>query len=865
VSREGVLLERQGVLTHLQHLAVEAATGRGRVVLVTGEAGIGKSALLGCLLTDLPADTRVWTGSCERLFAPRPLGPLADMLAVLPKGIAEAVRRGAAVHEVLPLLLDELAGAPTVIAIEDLHWADEATSDLVVLLGRRLAATKGLLAVTCRDDELALDHPLRVVLAGLAAAGVERIWLAPLSRGAVRELATGRTLDVDELFRMTGGNPFYVTEVLAAGGAQLPTSVREAVLARAATLDPPARSLLEALSVSTGPTSPELVTELGGPTADRLGAGLASGMLVETPSGVAFRHDLTRLAIADGVDPLRRIALNRIALRVLRTTDADAARLAHHADEAHDADALEEFAPRAAFDAVARGAHREAVAQFRRALRAHRGIVGVRRAELLECGAHELYLTDRFDDAFSWLDDAIAIRHAMGDVCGEADCWRQLSSIQRCGGRVSNAARSGAHAVALLEAEPASRSLAAAHANVAMLALNANDIDAGLDAADRAMAMLDAQADRDVFVHVLNTRGFLRVLDGDEAGLLDLEQSLAISLAEGLDEHVGRAYIHLADIAQRHRRWDVIDDHAEAADRYCGEHGLELWHRYLRMYVARTALDRGRWSEALDAVPPYVVPTGTPMARIGPLVITGLVRARRGGDDPWPALDEADDLARRSVELQWIAPVTAARLEAAWLDGTGGGRGADTACVLAECVERRAGWWAGELAWWRRCVGLDAAVPRDAPEPWALLLAGRAQEAAVAWRRVGCPYEEALALATSDDPDDLRRAFERFDGLGARPAASKTASRMRELGVSTVPRGVRRSTRDNPAGLTSREMDVLRLLSQGLRNSEIAADLVVSPKTVDHHVSAVLRKLGVNDRQSAGRMAAGLGLADRPP
>jgi DNA-binding CsgD family transcriptional regulator len=244
------------------------------------------------------------------------------------------------------------------------------------------------------------------------------------------------------------------------------------------------------------------------------------------------------------------------------------------------------------------------------------------------------------------------------------------------------------------------------------------------------------------------------------------------------------------------------------------------------------------------------------------LAITGLIRARRGDPDPWSPLDEAADRARHSGELQWVAPVTAARLEAGWLDGTGGERGEDSSLVLRDCEQRRAGWWAGEIAWWRRCCGLSDPLPGQVPAPWALLLAGRGREAAAAWHEIGCPYEEGVSLASTNDPDDLRAAFERFDCLGARPAATLTAKRMRSLGVA-VPRGVRRSTRDNPAGLTAREMEVLQLISQGLHNSEIAADLVVSPKTVEHHVSAVLRKLGVNDRRSASRMAGSIGIGDQ--
>jgi DNA-binding CsgD family transcriptional regulator/tetratricopeptide (TPR) repeat protein len=863
VVGDGELLERDAVLARLRALAVTAATGDGRLVLLTGEAGIGKSALLRRLVDDLGDDMRVWSGACERLFAARPLGPLADMLPQLPNEVADAMRLAAPVHELLPSLLDALQQAPTLLVIEDVHWADEATLDLVALLARRLRGTRGLGVVSSRDDELAPDHPLRVVLGGLAAAGVERIELPPLTIDAVRRLAAGGGVDADELYRMSGGNPFFVTEVLAAGRGELPRSVRDAVLARAAALDPDARALLESLSVITGPAPPELVAELGGRRAEQLGACLTSGMLVESAAGVGFRHDLARVAISEGVDPLRRIALNRVALRVLRETGADSARLAHHADEAGDAAAVEEFAPLAAFDAVARYAHREAVAQFRRALRPQRRIVEGQRAALLEHGAYALYLTDRFDEAFDWLGEAIAIRHAIGDVRGEADAWRRLSNVQRCGGRAGDARVSGGRAVALLADGRARRELAAANANLAMLALNANDVDAGLIAVERSIELLDRDADRDLLVHTLNTRGFLRFIDGDGGGLGDLEESLALSLDAGLDEHVGRAYIHLADIAQRYRRWDLFEGRADAAELFCDEHGIELWGRYLRVYRARIALDRGRWAEALEGAR-RDLNAPNPLARIIPLVVTALVGARRGEGDPWPMLDEAAALARRSGESQWEAPVTAARLEAAWLGDRGDELARGAGDVLRRCIDGRAGWWAGEIAWWRRGAGIDEGVPPGSPEPWASLLQGRATESAAEWRRIGCPYEEALALAASDDPDDLRAAFEGFDALAARPAAAATTRRMRALGLSTVPRGVRRSTRRNPAGLTAREVEVLALLGRGLRNTDIAADLFVSTKTVDHHVSAVLRKLGVNDRRAAARAAADLGLLDQP-
>ena len=318
--------------------------------------------------------------------------------------------------------------------------------------------------------------------------------------------------------------------------------------------------------------------------------------------------------------------------------------------------------------------------------------------------------------------------------------------MQRCGGRQPAAAKSAYYAVALLADGDGGNELAAAYANLAMIALNESAVDAGRRAVDQAFALFDDDADRGVYVHALNTRGFLRVLDGDDGGLDDLEASLASSLHEGFDEHAGRAYLHLADIAQRHRRWDVIEPSTRVAEEYCVEHGLDLWVRYLRIYVARIALDQGHWDDAVVAIPPGIGSAGTPLARIGALVVTGLVRARRGDEDPWPDLDEAHERAANSGELQWVAPVTAARVEAAWLTGRGDHVAGEADDVLRMCVERRAGWWAGEIATWRRLAGIQEAAPPGAAEPWALLLADQPAASAAAWRAIGCPYEEAVAL-----------------------------------------------------------------------------------------------------------------------
>jgi DNA-binding CsgD family transcriptional regulator/tetratricopeptide (TPR) repeat protein len=849
------LLERDEPLAQLMGLAT-SAPGGGRMVMVTGEAGVGKSALVGALAERVKQ--RVWMGWCERLFTPRPLGPIVDIATRAGGPLTGAIGHGAPVHVVFPALLAELVNRPTVLVIEDLHWADEATLDVVVLLARRVSASRSLVVVTARDDELGADHQLRLVLGQLAEAGAQRLRLRPLSLQAVSELAASVEVDAVALFDRTGGNAFFVTEILAAGGSELPPSVRDAVLARVALLDTEARGLLQALSIVSGVAPVGLVRAVGGVHVDRLDTCLASGMLVARDEGIEFRHELARAAIAEEIGPLRRVELHRAALAWLRGHGADAAQIAHYAEEARDEPVVAMFAPLAAEQATTRGAHREAAAQYARALRWSDQLAGNHRAELLERGAHEHYLIDRFDESIDWLERAAAFWENQGDNERRAEVLCKLSSIQRCGGRATDAWANGLAAVALLETGPITPAVAEAHANVAMLALNANRVDDGLPPADRALTLARTWALPRVTAHALNTKGFLQTLAGDDNGIVLIEESLELALAEGLDEQVGRAYIHLADLAQRYRRFDLADRFRNDGTRYCAEHSLDLWSRYLAVYHARIDLDRGQWNAAVAGIHSVLAEPGTPLARVIALAVLGLVRARRGDPGVWATLDEARTLAERSGELQFRAPVAAARSEAAWLTGRPESIDDETAPVLRDCVDLGATWWAGEIAWWRRTLGIDEYPPPSTAEPWRHMLDGHIPAAAAAWQRIGCPYEHAIAAA-SGEPEEMLGALETLDKLGARAAVAHVQRRLRSAGT-TPRRGPRRTTRANPAGLTTREIEVLQLLAADKSDREIAEALVVSIKTASHHVSAILNKLSVSNRRAAVRRAQDLGI-----
>jgi hypothetical protein len=368
----GVLLERAAELSTLaDRLEAVERSGRGQVLLVGGEAGVGKTALARRFRDQRRQSARVLWGACDPLFTPSPLGPLRVVAEETGGELEEVVARGTMPHAVVTALARELrARAPTLFILEDAHWADEATLDVLRLLARRVETVPALVVATYRDDELDRAHPLRILVGELATSRtVGRMKLARLSPAAVAELAEPHGVDAGELYRKTAGNPFFVVEALATGAEGIPDTVRDAVLARAARLGPAGAALLEAVAVVPPRAELWLLEALAGAAADPLEECLASGMLVVEAAGVAFRHELARLAVEESMSPQRKVDLHRGALAALADPPdgrPDLARLAHHAEAAGDVDAVQRFAPAAAARAASLGAYREAAAQYAR-------------------------------------------------------------------------------------------------------------------------------------------------------------------------------------------------------------------------------------------------------------------------------------------------------------------------------------------------------------------------------------------------------------------------------------------------------------------------------------------------------------------
>ena len=861
----GGLLEREEPLATLFEALSDARLDVGRAVLVAGEAGAGKTTLVRAFCDTVDGRARVLVGACDPLSTPRPLGPFLDVL----EGEAELValvQSDARPADVFRALRTWLAEQPTVLVLEDLHWADEASLDVVRLLIRRIADLPVLVVATFRDDELQRSHPMQILLGDLATAtAVDRLALAPLSRDAVSTLALGHDVDPDAVYRMTAGNPFFVVQVLAAEGDELPATIRDAVLARTGGLDSEALDLLEVVALVPPRAEPWLLDAVAGDSLDRIEDCLSSGLVASDERGVSFRHELARLATVDVIPSTRRRAIHRRVLAALAgrpDQELDHSRLAHHAEAAGDAAAVLLFAPEAARSAAAAGAYREAAAQYERALRFGAALEPGERAELLEGRSRACYLADDQLEAIEVIREAIRCRQEQRAPLQEARALSELADYLSCRGFFGDALETKDRAVGLVEGHAEQLEHAYVLQAAGRFRLD-GDYDASIELGGKAVEIGERFGDDHVAGHARVTVGVATGRRDLDAGLRLLEESVRLARDSGQPEVVARAFNAMGYICAAEYRHEQADAYYEAGLEHCAEYTSDLWRINMLALSALSFLAQGRFDDASRrAVAILDDPRESPWPHHTALVVLALVRARRGDPGARDALAETSTVDLQPEEFDAVVDQAAAHAEIAWMDRRSEEVRAATEATLQEAIVRGDTEATARLVFWRRLAGLETGVPTDVSGPYALALADKWKQAADEWTGRGRPYEAALALSQSHDVAALRRAHAELQRIGARPLAALVARELRDLGARDIPRGPRRSTRTNDAKLTTRELDVLALLADGLRNADIADRLVVSRRTVDHHVSSILRKLGVRNRGEAVAAATRIGLLE---
>ncbi len=800
-----MLVEREEALASLTVLLEETAAGHGRLVFVGGEAGVGKTTLTSAFAT-LAEGHRIRRGACDNVTTAAALGPLLDAVPELVDLMEDDA--GVSRLQLFRRLRALLGSEPTLLLLEDLHWADEATLEATRFLGRRLEGVPLLVLATFREDEVDRAHPLTVVLGDLAtSSGVRRMHLPPFSPAGVRRLVAeaGSALDAEVLYARSGGNAFCVTEVLEAGTLEVPPTVRDAVLARASRLSADGQAVLEAAAVLGPRAEMAVLVAVSGRPAEAVDECVRRGVLVADGDALTFRHELARVAVEESLTPGRRTALHRAALRALGSSGIpDHRRLAHHAAGAGDAAAVLEHAPRTAARAARLGAHRQAADQYRLALRFH-DQPDLARAELLAALSYECYLTDQLAEARDARLEEMRLDESFGATVAVGTAQRWLSRLSWFLGRNEDSERYGAAAVATLEPLGDGHELAMAYSNLSQLRMLAWNVPEAVAWGERAIELARRIEDREAETHALNNVG-TAMATGDSLldGLRRLTQSLDLALAADMHEHAARAFTNLGSTCVTQRRLTEAERHLRAGIGYCTDRDLDSWRLYMSAELSRCLGEQGRFEEALECATTVLRhPHLSAISRIPAAVVVGQLAVRRGAE-PGPELDEARELAARTGETQRLVPVAAARAEAAWVAGATDRIVTEVDRAWSTAVAHPQVWDLGELSWWLCVAGVRRETPVPLAEPFALMLDGAWQEAAELWRATGCPLWSAYALGFSPDLADAREAFATIDGLGA-PQVRAALARERHARGLAVPRGPRAVQVPNAFGLTARE------------------------------------------------------------
>jgi predicted ATPase/DNA-binding CsgD family transcriptional regulator len=853
------LLERGDALAAIRNRLADAYAGHGHVLLVSGEAGVGKTSLLRRAAEE--HEGRVWWGACDALETPHPLAPLRDIARESDAPFRALLDSGSDRSELFDAVIAQLGSEPTLMVIEDAHWADESTLDLIKFVARRIARLPAVLAVTYRDDEVMATHPLRRVIGYLPPADTTRIEVPPLSPEGVEVMARHALRSPRGLHELTRGNPFFLAELLRQSGDGVPRSVEDLVLSRLAVLPEPSQAIVRLASIVPARIERHLVDSLLSPDTAALDACLASGLLLADAASLSFRHELARVAVEQSLwVPVAEALHARVLQSLVAAGDATPARLVHHAARANDVAAVHKYGPIAAKLAFERGAHREAASHYRALLALAADAPEDDRLLWMDTYAVECHYTDQLCEAIETRETMARMLAGRGNTLLEGENLSQLSMHYVVALRNADADDASRRAIAILETQPPSKSLACAYRVEAQLRMLDRDNAESAAWSRKAIEMALELDYRHLLSAAYNTFGAALILLDDPDAIPTLERAIEIALADRLHYSAANGYSNLGSALGEVFRLAEGEPYVRRAIEYSTRYEVDFFRNYSLAWLALYDMFLGRWDDAEDHAREVLAFTSEPnTSRIMALCALGRMQLRRGEPEAERTLDEALALALETETLQRIAPVRLARAEAAFMRGDMAAVIEEARAVLRLAVPRSHSWFAGEAALWMQKAGSKDAPPKACAKPFALELSGRSRDAAAEWARIGCPYESARALSEGDADAQLE-ALAAFEALGAKPAATALRAKMREAGVRGLPRGARASTQGNPHGLTDRELEILALLAAGMKNSQIAAKLSRSVRTIDHHVDAVLKKLGARTRTEAVANASREGL-----
>jgi DNA-binding CsgD family transcriptional regulator len=858
------LIERAEHLTALHDKYKDMAAGEGHCIMLSGEAGIGKTALVRAFCHEHRHHAKVYLGTCDALFTPRPLAPLYDIIWEIWEDQPGVPEDRSTLFTDFFHRFDHLPG-PSLLVFEDIHWADEATIDFIKFLARRITRLRCLFILTWRDEEVHTGHPLRQLLGQLPPHLFTRIQLPPLSEAAVGNLAKTRGYRGEDVYGISGGNPFYVNEILASYSPGIPDNIKDTILSVFNRLDISTREVCELLSVTPTGFETDYLEELEPQYATALAVCLETKIILLKDNRLFFKHELYRRTIEYALSPFMRIKHHKRILTTFRDrfeSNGETERIIHHAKNANDHAAVVHYAPKAARQAATLGAHTEAAKLYYSAIEYYQGKDPGTLVTLYEPYAYECYLTNRMKEAIIYQQKVAAIWRESSNAERLGDSLWFLSRLWWFDGNRRQAERFAQEAVDVLSDQPPSRPKAMAFSNMSQLKMLSDQTVECIHWGEKAIGIANELGDEEILCHAYNNVGSvqMRVPAYRQKGLNLLKSSLGIALRHHFHEHAARAYTNMASNAIQLKDYPLATTILNEGIHYCEELELDSWRTYMLSWKARLLLDTGHWAEASSTAEQLIrSETQASIVKILALVVIGTIRMRTGETDALPLLLEAKVKAFEAMELQRVLAALTALLEYEWITGQPILEKAAIEYVIGLISQGGTLRESSEFDYWLWKVRRAQIPWHEVHDRYRADHPDVAIKTAAAWQQLGCPYEQALFLFEGDE-DAKREAIAIVHRLGATTVYEKMKLEMRSEGIRSIPRGSRKTTRDNPALLTERELGVLELLKEGLQNKEIGSRLFISAKTVDHHISAILSKLDVDSRSKAVREAIRRGI-----
>jgi DNA-binding CsgD family transcriptional regulator/tetratricopeptide (TPR) repeat protein len=853
-----LLVEREVSLGLMTAAFAGLPTEGGRVVLVRAPAGGGKTALIDEFVLGVESVAHVMVGRCDDLSIPRPLGPFWDFMHA-ELGLDAAVR-GGDVQDVMVAVRDAMLRRlrPTVVVIDDVQWADDATLDVIRHVGRRVTRLNGLLILAFRESELDSDHPLRLVIGDLSPSSIVQVPLEPLSLEGVAAIAIGSELDSEEVYGLTGGNPLLVTELVRWGGTPS-VSIRDLVVARRARLEPDARALVDFVSVLPRGAELAVIDAAVGADDDDLRACERLGLLVYRDGFVSFQHEIVRRIVENNLGATQRRHLNVLALRSLPS--GSPSELFHLAVAAGDVDAMLELGPAAARAAFSASSYQGAIDHVRAVMPMIDKLSRQSRAEVLETGARAMLMAGD-GDAADMIERAIGIRRVIGTQQDLAADLVLATRILAFDGNPDGARTAIREAIELLETEDPNPHWARALGRSAWLHLLRGEIDQAKREAGVALEVGRSTSDDLAIIRGLNTLGIVALYNGDPYGFRILEECRSTAEIAGLRYEEARVAWNMAANASVLYDSTTTLEYAQRAHETAIRYGIDSFESAAKDLVTSSLMLSGRWPEAeshaIDAV--NQTPRTPATAHLQALNVLAMIRVRTGSPEGPATVEELWAKATATELPQHIVPAASIAAEYACLTSDQGPVKNDEMAAAVEAAEQSSlRWVGGELAFWMHLRSPKASVAHGwIAEPYRLMIDGRSEAAAAHFKARQWPYETAIAMI-GGRPDAQLEALDILRSLGASGTEAWLASILASQGVA-VRRGPATATKEHPLGLTERQDEVLTLLAQDFTNQQIADMLFLSRRTVDSHVSAILMKLRVPDRRTAVDVATEHGL-----